>query len=98
MIRQILKLFVLTIFIVFSGSAFSAEVDFSGLLDYINTLHPIVNIVLTILGSLVVVGSAVDKIIPDEMDKGFMGKILGVPILGSILKALQKFSPFNYKQ
>ena len=49
------------------------------------------------LGSLVVVGTAVDKMIPDDKDKAFMAKILAVPVLGALLNALAKFSPFNYK-
>lgn len=60
-------------------------------------LAPWVQGVFTILGAAVVVGMAVDKAIPDEKDKGFMGKILAFPVIGPFLAALSKFSPFNFK-
>lgn len=51
--------------------------------------------VLVWLGGLVVVGTIVDKIVPDTYDKGFMSKLYNMPILGSLLKALVRFSPFS---
>jgi len=65
------------------------------LLAYLLTLHPIVGTVFLILGLLVTVAVAVDAAIDDTKDKGFSKKMLAIPILGPLLKALTKFSPFN---
>ncbi len=72
--------------------------DWTPVFDFLISLAPWVSYVFIALGSLVVVGTAVDSIIPDEKDKGFMKKILDIPILGDLLKALTRFSPFNIKQ
>lgn len=71
--------------------------EWSAILDYAKTLAPWVQYVFVGLGSLTVIGTAVDSIIPDEKDGGFMKKAMAVPVLGSLLLALSKFSPFNYK-
>lgn len=51
--------------------------------------------VLAVLGTLVVVGSIVDKIVPDKYDKGFMSYLYNMPVIGLLLKALVKFSVFS---
>jgi len=71
--------------------------DFTAILTFLGTLAPWVGYVLMGLGALVVIGLAVDKIVPDQYDKNFMGKLMNVPILGQILLALCKFSPFTQK-
>ena len=45
----------------------------------------------------VVIGIGIDMIVPDEIDKGFMKKVMAIPVLGSFLAALKRFSPFNVK-
>ena len=65
--------------------------------DFLMSLAPWVSYVLIGLGTLVVVGTGVDKVIPDEYDKGFMKFVLGIPVLGVLLKAVAKFSPFHVK-
>ena len=77
--------------------AADAPMDYAVIFEFLKGLAPWVSYVLIGLGSLVVIGMGVDYIIPDSVDKGFMGKILNVPILGMVLKALSKFSPFNFK-
>lgn len=72
--------------------------DWTPVFDFLNTLAPWVSYVLIGLGSVVVIGTAVDAMIPDEVDKGFMQKILAIPVLGDLLKALTKFSPFNIRE
>ena len=72
--------------------------DWSPILEFLKNLAPWVNYIFVGLGSLVIIGTAVDYSIPDEKDHGFMKKILAVPILGDLLKALTKFSPFNTRQ
>jgi hypothetical protein len=71
--------------------------DLNVIFDYALTLAPWVANVFAVLGGAVVVGTAIDAAIPDEKDKGFMKKILEIPVLGSVLKGLSKFSPFNHK-
>lgn len=98
MINIILKIILVVMFSIFSVESFASEVDFSGLFEYLKTLNPIVSTILQIIGSICVIASVVDKIIPDDKDRGFFGKILSIPILGSLVRALIKFSPFNYKE
>lgn len=71
--------------------------DLNLLLDYAATLAPWVVNVFAVLGGAVVVGTAIDTAIPDEKDGGFMKKLLATPVLGSVLSALKRFSPFNHK-
>lgn len=72
--------------------------DWTPITDFLLTLAPWVQYVFIGLGSLVVIGSTIDSIIPDEKDHGFMKKILNMPILGDFLKFMTKFSPFNVKE
>lgn len=72
--------------------------EWTHVLEYLKTLAPWVEYVLIALGSLVVIGTGVDAIIPDEKDHGFMKKLYAVPVLGELLKALAKFSPFNVRE
>lgn len=71
--------------------------DWTPVLDFLNTLAPWVSYIFMGLGAAVVVGTVVDNLIPDEKDKGFMKKIMAIPVLGSLLEALKRFSPFNTK-
>lgn len=71
--------------------------EWSVILDYLMTLAPWVQYVFVVLGSLVVIGTAVDAVIPDAKDNGFMKKILATPIIGTLLLAVSKFSPFNVR-
>jgi hypothetical protein len=71
--------------------------NFDPIIAFILTVSPIVQTVLTVLGSLVVIGTGIDAAIPDEKDGGFMTKILSIPIVGDFLKAITRFSPFNVK-
>jgi hypothetical protein len=69
--------------------------DFNAILDVFSAAYSWAPIVLTILGSLVVGGTIVDKLVPDEKDNGFMTKLYNYPILGTLLKALVRFSVFS---
>jgi hypothetical protein len=71
--------------------------NWDAVFNWVIGLSPIANYVLMGLGAIVVLGTFIDSIIPDEKDGGFMTKILAIPILGSFLAQLKKFSPFNYK-
>lgn len=69
--------------------------EFGELLVYLMGLSPIVGYVFMGLGAIVVIAIGLDKVIDDKHDKGFSKKILSIPILGDLLRALTKFSPFN---
>jgi hypothetical protein len=69
--------------------------DFVVILEMFKNAFDWAPMVLSILGSLVVLGSTVDKMVPDKYDKGFMSKLYNMPIVGHILKALVKFSWFS---
>lgn len=71
--------------------------DWSFVVDYLMSLAPWVEYVFVALGTLVLMGTVVDSMVPDEKDKGFMKKILELPMIGSLLSFLTRFSPFNIK-
>jgi len=72
--------------------------EWTPVLEFLMTLAPWVSYLFIGLGALVVVGTVIDNLIPDEKDHGFMKKLLATPILGDVLRALKKFSPFNSKE
>lgn len=60
--------------------------------------HPMVLLLFTILGTLLVLASAIDALLPDETDKGFSKKLFELPIVGSVFKALIRFSVLRNKK
>jgi len=72
--------------------------DWTPVLEFFNTLAPWVNNVFMGLGAVVIIGTFVDSVVPDEKDKGFMKKAFAIPVVGDLLKGLAKFSPFNVKE
>ena len=71
--------------------------DWTLVFNFLNNLAPWANYVLMGLGTLSVIGTAIDALVPDTKDGGFMKKILAIPVLGGFLQAVQKFSPLNYR-
>jgi hypothetical protein len=69
--------------------------NFEEVLVFLVAQFPVLNMIFMILGSLVIIGTVVDALSP-KLD--FMDKILSVPVLGDVLKALKRFSPFNIKE
>jgi hypothetical protein len=57
--------------------------------------HPIVAMILAVLGMLVVLGLAVVAITPSQEDDAFVAKMLAIPVLGQVILALQNFSPIQ---
>lgn len=72
--------------------------DWTPVLEFLMTLAPWVSYVFMGLGALVVIATAVDGMIDDTKDRGFMKKIMAIPVLGDLLKAISKFSPFNHRE
>jgi len=72
--------------------------DWAPVLDFFTTLAPWVSNAFMGLGGVVVIGTFIDSVIPDEKDKGFMKKAFAIPVVGELLHGLAKFSPFNVKE
>lgn len=60
-------------------------------------LHPVVPVVLSILGILVVVGQVVVVMTPSKKDDEALEKAHGIPVLGGVLKAIAAFAPVQKK-
>lgn len=69
--------------------------DFGAIMEVLANMNPLVRLVFTILGVLVVAGQAIVLVTPTPADDNFMAKLEAIPILGGILKALKKFAPFG---
>lgn len=57
----------------------------------------VIHFVVMALGSLVVIGSSVVALTPNKDDDAKLDALLAKPIIGPLLKALIKFSPFVKK-
>jgi hypothetical protein len=68
--------------------------DINAILDSLFSVS-VIGTIFTYLGGAVVLGTAIDAVVPDKYDKGFMGKLNNVPVFGKILKSIRRFSPFN---
>jgi hypothetical protein len=71
------------------------EVD--QILNFLVGKWPVVGIALQVLGGLVVAGYAYVKISNGKDDDAFLLKLEGMPVVGSLLKALIAFSPVQRK-
>lgn len=60
-------------------------------------LHPVIPLVLSALGSLVILGGAYVAITPTQEDDAWFAKLEEMPVVGMILKALKAFSPVQRK-
>lgn len=58
---------------------------------------PVLGLVLSALGALVVVGQVVVVLTPSQSDDEAVAKVFQVPVLGSLLKALAAFAPIQKK-
>jgi len=72
--------------------------DLDFLLNWVKGLGPVVMYVLAALGSLLVIMSAVVKLTPSQDDDAFLNKVKAIPLLGSLLIALEKFSVVSRKE
>jgi len=62
------------------------------------SLHPLVPVILAVLGGLVVLGQAYVAITPTQSDDAWFAKLEAIPVLGSLLAALKSFAPIQRKQ
>ena len=72
------------------------SIDWTNVVAFLSGLAPWANYVIMGLGILVVVATFIDSMIDDSKDKGFMKFVLNIPILGSFLSFITRFSPFNF--
>jgi len=63
----------------------------------LNALGPIGLVIASALGGLVVIGQAVVTITPSTADDAAWEKLMSIPILGGILKAIASFAPIQKK-
>lgn len=66
-------------------------------LEMLAGLHPVIPVVLAVLGSLVLIGQAYVAITPSQDDDAWFAKLEAVPLLGTLLKALKSFAPIQRK-
>jgi hypothetical protein len=71
--------------------------DISGLLMLLAGLHPLVPVVLSILGLLTVAGTALVVLTPGKGDDAVLAKLEAAPVIGAVIKALVAFSPIQKK-
>lgn len=67
------------------------------ILAWLSGLSPWIPLVLALLGILVIAGQAVVVITPSQADDAAVSKLLSVPILGGVLKALAEMAPIKKK-
>jgi len=67
--------------------------DWLPVIQWLQSMAPWVQYLIMGLGFMVVLGTFIDNL---TTDKGaFMTKVMNIPVLGTFLDALAKFSPFN---
>lgn len=71
--------------------------DLSAIALMLAAKFPIVGLILSGLGILVVVGLAVVALTPSKKDDEAVSKLEAMPIVGQLLKVLASFSPIQKK-
>ena len=71
--------------------------DIVALISLAATKFPVVTLIATILGALVVLGQVLVAVTPSPKDNEAYDKIMNMAILGPILKALSSFAPIQKK-
>lgn len=71
--------------------------DYEVILMFLSGLTPWVKYILISIGGLVIVAQGVVLITPSPLDNAFVDKILNIPVLGGLLKALGKMAPIKKK-
>jgi len=71
--------------------------DLQMVLDWLVQKLPVLPMVLGVLGSLVVVMTAFVAATPNQDDDAWLAKVKAIPLVGSIIVALEKFSVIQRK-
>lgn len=69
----------------------------AALVAFLAGLHPVVSIVLMVLGVLVVIAQTVVAITPSKADDAAWEKIKAIPFLGAVLSAVAAMAPIQKK-
>jgi Na+-transporting NADH:ubiquinone oxidoreductase subunit NqrC len=72
--------------------------DLNNVMEFLKGLHPVIPLVLSLLGALVVVGGIYVKLTPNQDDDAWFAKLEAMPVLGQILKVLIAMSPVRRKE
>lgn len=71
--------------------------DFGAIIQMLAGKFPIVTVIVTVLGTLVVLGQVVVVMTPTKSDDEAWDKIKAMPFIGPLLTALSSFAPINKK-
>ena len=71
--------------------------DVSVVLEWVKGVFPVAGVVLQIMGSFVIVASVVVKATQSKSDDEAFAKFKSIPILGSLINGLERFSLFDRK-
>lgn len=71
--------------------------DMSLILEWVKSLAPVAGIILQVLGTLVVVASIVVKATQSQSDDEAFARVKALPIIGSLVVALERFSIIERK-
>ena len=66
-------------------------------IGWLSALHPAVPVVLSVLGSLIVIAQVVVVLTPSKADDEAWDKIKGLPIIGVIISKLADLAPIQKK-
>lgn len=72
--------------------------DVSAILMLLVAKFPSVALILAALGALVVFAQAIVLISPSKSDDAVLDKIMAVPVVGALVKALVSFAPIQRKE
>lgn len=67
-------------------------IDLNQIFNWLGQLHPIVNLVLNILGTLVVLATVYVKLTPNKEDDAWFKKLESLPVVGPIIHTIMNFS------
>lgn len=68
------------------------------LLANLVSVHPAIPLVLSALGTLVILGATYVALTPTKADDAWWAKLEATPVIGQLLKGLTAFSPFQRKE
>lgn len=74
------------------------EIPMEMLIPVLANYHPMIPVVLAILGGLVVLGQAYIAITPTEKDDAWYASLEAKPVIGQVLKVLKSFAPVQRKE
>ena len=66
--------------------------------SYLVNTYPNLTFIFAMIGTVVSFVSAIDALIPDEIDNGFSKKLFDLPIIKTVLGFLSRFSMLRNKK